>query len=163
MIRKWNNKNQKYIFKGKSWFPIWNGVMVTHHFHFILVWNKDLFHMSNVDTSPNFVKQKFFFQSGKIKSQMVDNRLKLITTNWRSCKPDVIDFLPFRSQTKKKRAKTWLRPNNKMLTCKFFECWNDILDGTVNIKLMLIYRAFDHIDAPIFWNPLTKPQSQTSR
>ncbi len=59
--------------------------------------------------------------------------------------------------------KTWLRPNNRTLACKFFECWNDIRDGTITSRPVLVYRTFGHIDAPIFWNPLTKIQYQTSR
>jgi hypothetical protein len=62
--------------------------------------------MNNANTLPSFVKQKFFFQSKKIRNQMVDIKLKLIATNWRSYKLDVIGFLPFRLQMEKKKMKT---------------------------------------------------------
>jgi len=48
-------------------------------------------------------------------------------------------------------------------TCKFFECWNDIWDGTINSRLLLVYKTFGHIDALVFWNPLIKPQYQMDR
>jgi len=40
-----------------------------------------LFHTSNVHISPNLVRQIFFFQSKKIRSQMVKNQHWLIATN----------------------------------------------------------------------------------
>ncbi len=59
--------------------------------------------------------------------------------------------------------KIWLRPNNRMSTCKFFECWNDIQDETINSRLVSICKAFGHIDALVFWKFLIKPQYQTGR
>ncbi len=99
----------------------------------------------------------FSRRTKKLEIKWSNNQPKFIITNWKSCKLDVINFLPFRSQIEKERMKTWFRPNNRTLTCKFFECWNDIWDRIINNRLMLVYKAFGHIDALIFWKPLIKP------
>jgi hypothetical protein len=67
---------------------------------------QELFHTNNANTLPSFVKQKFFFESKKIRNQMVNNKPKLIATNWRSYKLYVVGFLPFRLQMEKKKMKT---------------------------------------------------------
>jgi hypothetical protein len=82
------------------------GVTMAHHFHSLLVWNKHLFHMSNVDNLPNFVKQFIFLKVGKLEVKWLTINQSLLTINQRSCKLDVIDFLPFRSWIEKEKMKT---------------------------------------------------------
>ncbi len=59
--------------------------------------------------------------------------------------------------------KTWLRPNSRTSTCKFFECWNNIWDGTINSKSISVYKTFGHIDALVVLKPLTKPPYQVDK
>jgi hypothetical protein len=79
---------------------------VTRRFQSILAWNERFFHTSSANTSPNFVRQIFFFHSGKIRNQMVDNKSNLIVTNLRNYKPYFIGFFPFKSWMKKEKMKT---------------------------------------------------------